>query len=76
MRPGEGPYVRAHYRAMGGPLRGVDREEAYHIPEGVVEYVAGLGLVEPEGQAAPGGPLKETGVEKERSPPETQTQWK
>ena len=35
---------RAHLRPMGGKERGVRREVAYHIPEGVVEYVAGLGV--------------------------------
>ena len=36
--------IRPHLWAMGGKKRGVRREIAYHIPEGVVEYVAGLGL--------------------------------
>ena len=44
---GEEPYYRAHYNRMGGPERSVDREAAYHIPAGVVEYVAGFGLAEP-----------------------------
>lgn len=53
LKEGEEPYFRAHYYRMGGPERSVDRELAYHIPEGVVEYVAGFGLanypeVEPE----------------------------
>ena len=32
---------------MGGPNKRVTREQAYHIPSGVVEYVAGLEIVQP-----------------------------
>lgn len=42
LKVGEKPYVRPHRLRMGGPERGVNKELAYHIPEGVVEYVAGL----------------------------------
>ena len=45
---------------MGGPERSVDREAAYHIPAGVVEYVAGFGLAEPQ--------VGEEGVKREMKP--------
>ena len=34
--------ARAHSKPMGGPKGGVRKEAAYHIPKGVVEYIAGL----------------------------------
>jgi hypothetical protein len=39
---GEAPTRRAHTRCWGGKERGVDREQAYYIPPGVIECVAGL----------------------------------
>ena len=57
LAPGEEPRARAHRKPMGGPSRGVLREQAYHIPPAVVEYVAGFDIVQPgvaEDLKAPG----------------------
>ena len=34
--------VRLHRQPMGGPTGRVHKEIAYHIPKGVIEYIAGL----------------------------------
>ena len=56
------PKHRGHYWPIGGKERWVPTEKTNHIPPGVVEYVAGLGVAREVDAATPETSVDETPI--------------